>query len=133
MLCLSCTGLGCFKEYGSASQVATMQDDDLEDEEDEYEESEDGFVVPNGYISEDEGLGSVQQSLNDLCADLEGMGTSSCLITCSLQPSVSDVMQSESDLPKRIGPAQRRPECTQNCRYIRHVCMALIVRPSLYR
>ncbi len=51
---------------------AAMQDDDLEDEEDEYEESEDGFVVPNGYISEDEGLGSVQQSLNDLCADLEG-------------------------------------------------------------
>ena len=50
-----------------------MQDDDLEDEEDEYEESEDGFVVPNGYISEDEGLGSVQQSLNDLCADLEGI------------------------------------------------------------
>ena len=28
--------------------------------------------MPNGYISEDEGLGSVQQSLNDLCADLEG-------------------------------------------------------------
>ena len=51
-----------------------MQDDDLDDEEDEYEESEDGFVVPNGYISEDEGLGSVQQSLNDLCADLEGIG-----------------------------------------------------------
>ena len=49
----------------------------MEDEEDEYEESEDGFVVPNGYISEDEGLGSLQQSLNDLCADLEGVHTCS--------------------------------------------------------
>ena len=55
----------------------------MDDEEDEYEESEDGFVVPNGYISEDEGLGSVQQSLNDLCADLEGISASlRCLHTC---------------------------------------------------
>ena len=62
----------CLQKAWLASDGNFMQDDDLEDEEDEYEESEDGFVVPNGYISEDEGLGSVQQSLNELCADLEG-------------------------------------------------------------
>ena len=45
----------------------------MEEEDSELEEScGDGFVVPNGYISEDEGVGSVQQDLDDLAAELEG-------------------------------------------------------------
>lgn len=49
------------------------QDEDMEEEDSELEEScGDGFVVPNGYISEDEGVGSVQQDLDDLAAELEG-------------------------------------------------------------
>jgi hypothetical protein len=36
------------------------------------EESDaDGFVVPNGYVSEDEGVRSVQQELDQLCGDLD--------------------------------------------------------------
>ena len=45
----------------------------MEEEDTDLEDScGDGFVVPNGYISEDEGVGSVQQDLNDLCAELDG-------------------------------------------------------------
>ena len=52
-----------------------VQDADLEDDRDEtdVEESDaDGFVVPNGYVSEDEGVRSVQQELDQLCGDLDG-------------------------------------------------------------
>ena len=52
-----------------------MQDADLEDDRDEtdVEESDaDGFVVPNGYVSEDEGVRSVQNELDHLCDDLDG-------------------------------------------------------------
>lgn len=45
----------------------------MEEEDTDMDDScADGFVVPNGYISDDEGVGSVQQDLNELCADLEG-------------------------------------------------------------
>ncbi len=54
-------------------EVVVAQDDDMEEEEDEAEDScGDGFVVPNGYISDDEGVASVQQDLDDLAAELDG-------------------------------------------------------------
>lgn len=50
----------------------------MEEEDTDAEDScGDGFVVPNGYISEDEGVGSVQQDLDELCAELDG----TCLVT----------------------------------------------------
>ena len=71
-----------------------IQDDDMEEEEDDLEDScGDGFVVPNGYISEDEGVGSVQQDLDDLAAELEG---------ARLTPSpLQSMWQSLSRLDKR--------------------------------
>lgn len=55
------------------AEVVVAQDDDMEEEEDEAEDScGDGFVVPNGYISDDEGVASVQQDLDDLAAELDG-------------------------------------------------------------
>jgi chromatin assembly factor 1 subunit A len=52
--------------------MCDVQESDMEDEEEDMEEEDDGFVVPNGYMSEDEGISSVQQDLDDLCADLDG-------------------------------------------------------------
>ena len=50
-----------------------MQNDEAEDEEMMPEDSaNDGFMVPDGQLSEDEGLSSMQQELDTLCADHEG-------------------------------------------------------------
>lgn len=51
-----------------------MQHDEAEDEEMGAEDSaNDGFMVPDGQLSEDEGLSSVQQELDTLCAEQEGV------------------------------------------------------------
>lgn len=51
----------------------SVQNDEAEDEEMMPEDSaNDGFMVPDGQLSEDEGLSSVQQELDTLCADHEG-------------------------------------------------------------
>jgi len=50
-----------------------LQNDEGDDEEMFPEESaNDGFMVPDGQLSEDEGLSSVQQDIDTLCADHEG-------------------------------------------------------------
>ena len=45
-----------------------------EDEEAEEESDADGFVVPNGYVSDDEGVASAQASLDAISGNLsEGL------------------------------------------------------------
>ncbi len=61
------------RALGQKMCLSGTQDDDMEEEDSDVEDScGDGFVVPNGYISEDEGVGSVQQDLDELCAELDG-------------------------------------------------------------
>lgn len=50
------------------------QDDEADDEELLPEDSQnDGFIIPDGELSEDEGLSSVQQDIDTMCtADHEG-------------------------------------------------------------
>ena len=53
------------------SEVRAAQDEDGEEEEEDAEDSEaDGFVVPNGYVSEGEGVASAQQELDAQAGDL---------------------------------------------------------------
>ncbi|BDA41437.1 probable chromatin assembly factor 1 subunit FSM at N-terminal half [Coccomyxa sp. Obi] len=60
------------EEWEEEPEGENLSDDDMEEEDTDMEDScGDGFVVPNGYISEDEGVGSVQQDLDELCAELE--------------------------------------------------------------
>ena len=55
------------------SKQNLVQNDEAEDEEMMPEDSaNDGFMVPDGQLSEDEGLSSMQQELDTLCADHEG-------------------------------------------------------------
>ena len=53
--------------------LAYLQNDEAEEDEILPEDSaNDGFMVPDGQLSEDEGLSSMQQELDTLCADHEG-------------------------------------------------------------
>jgi hypothetical protein len=48
-----------------------MQDEDGEEEDEDAEDSgADGFVVPNGYVSDDEGVASAQQELDAQAGEL---------------------------------------------------------------
>ena len=50
-----------------------LQHDEAEDDDILPEDSaNDGFLVPDGQLSDDEGLSSVQQELDTMCADHEG-------------------------------------------------------------
>lgn len=50
-----------------------MQHDEAEDDEAMPEDSaNDGFMVPDGQLSDDEGLSSMQQELDTLAAEHEG-------------------------------------------------------------
>lgn len=56
---------------------SSLQNDEAEDEEPCGEESgNDGFFVADGQLSEDEGLSSVQQDIDMLCAEQEGVAAS---------------------------------------------------------
>ncbi|CAL8461841.1 g1372 [Coccomyxa elongata] len=64
------------EEWEEEPEGENLSDDDMEEEDTDVEDScGDGFVVPNGYISEDEGVGSVQQDLDELCAELDDDAT----------------------------------------------------------
>ena len=62
-----------FEMLGVVQKLLFMQNDEAEDEEMGVEESgNDGFFVSDGQLSEDEGLSSIQQDINSLCAGQEG-------------------------------------------------------------
>eukprot|EP00884_Botryococcus_braunii_P007750 jgi/Botrbrau1/16977/Bobra.49_2s0037.1 len=60
------------QEWEEEPEGEELSDNEIDEEEDEEGSLDGGFVVQDGYMSEDEGIQSPDNDLDDLCAELEG-------------------------------------------------------------